>query len=183
MNKEKRMPHYDFPILPSTKIGALLDRYPELEDVLIGLAPPFKKLRNPLLRKGVAKVASLRHAAAVGGLPVNDLVNRLRAAVGQEAIVSEDASGSISYFSGQPEWFAAAKIVTSIDERATDPNKMPIVAVLQKAARLQAGEMLELVTTFLPAPGIEIMKRKGLRVWSVQQGPELIRTYVSKPCD
>jgi hypothetical protein len=96
--------------------------------------------------------------------------------VGQEAITSEDAGGSIPSFSGPPEWFAAAKIVSSIDERTT-------VAVLQKAAQLQSGEMLELVTTLLPAPGIDIMKRKGLRVWSVQQGPELIRTYVSKPCE
>jgi uncharacterized protein DUF1858 len=177
------VPAQAFPILPSTKVGALLDRYPELEDVLIGLAPPFKKLRNPLLRKGVARVASLKHAAAVGGMPVNDLVNKLRAAVGQEAISSEDTAGSLSYFSEQPEWFDTARIVTSIDERSSDPNQMPIVAVLQKAARLQAGEILELVTTFLPAPGIEIMKGKGLRVWSVQQGPELIRTYVAKPCD
>ncbi len=38
-------------------------------------------------------------------------------------------------------------------EEATDPNKMPIVAVMQKAAHLQTGEMLELVTTFIPAPG------------------------------
>lgn len=177
------MPAQAFPILPSTKVGALLDRYPELEDVLIGLAPPFKKLRNPLLRKGVARVASLKHAAAVGGMPVNDLVNKLRAAIGQEAISSEDTAGSLSYFSEQPEWFDTARIVTSIDERSSDPNQMPIVAVLQKAARLQAGEILELVTTFLPAPGIEIMKGKGLRVWSVQQAPELIRTYVAKPCD
>jgi uncharacterized protein DUF1858 len=180
MSRARRVPHYDFPILPSTKVGALLDRYPELEEILIGLAPVFKKLRNPLLRKGVAKVASLKQAAAVGGVPVNDLVNKLRAAVGQEAIASEDARESISYFSSEPEWFAASKIVISIDERAADPNKMPIVSILQKAVHLQAGEMLELVTTFLPAPGIEIMKRKGLRVWSVQQGPELIRTYVSK---
>jgi len=177
------VPDYDFPILPSTKVGALLDRYPELEDILIGLAPPFKKLRNPLLRKGVARVASLKHAAAVGGLPVKDLVNKLRAAVGQEIIASDDAGGSISDVSSQPEWFAAAKIVTSIDERTADPNVMPIVAVLQQAVHLQAGEMLELVTTFFPAPGIEIMKKKGLRVWSIQQGPGLVRTYVSKPCD
>jgi hypothetical protein len=173
--------YFDFPILPSTKVGALLERYPELEDVLIGLAPPFKKLKNPLLRKGVARVASQKHAAAVGGLPVKDLVNKLRAAVGQEVIASEDAGGPISYFSSQPEWFAGARIVMSIDERTTDPNVMPIVAVLQRAAHLQAGEMLELVTTFIPAPGIEIMNRKGLRVWSVQQGPKLVRTYISKP--
>jgi Domain of unknown function (DUF1858) len=176
----EKVPH-DFPILPSTKVATLLDRYPELEDVLIGLAPPFKKLKNPLLRKGVAKVASLKHAAAVGGISVSDLVNKLRAAVGQEAIASVGAGGSTSYFSGQPEWFAAANIVTSIDERTADPNKMPIVTVLQRATALQPGEMLELVTAFLPAPGIEIMKRKGLLVWSVQQAPELIRTYVSKP--
>ena len=175
------MANHDFPILPSTKVAALLERYPELEDVLIGLAPPFKKLKNPLLRKGVAKVASLKHAAAVGGMPVNDLVNKLRAAVGQGAISSSAADESVSCFSGQPEWFAAAKIVTSIDERAVKPNKMPIVAILQEAARLQPGEMSELVTTFLPAPGIEIMKHKGLLVWSLQQAPELIRTYVSRP--
>ena len=110
------MPDYDFPIVPSTKIGVLLDRYPELEDILIGLAPPFKKLKTPLLRNRVAMVTSLKHAAAVGGMPVNDLVTILRASVGQEAIASEDACGSISYFSGQPEWFAAGKIVPSIDE-------------------------------------------------------------------
>jgi hypothetical protein len=178
--QETNAPDYDFPILPSTKVGALLDRYPQLEEILIGLAPPFKKLRNPLLRKGVAKVASLKQAAAAGGLPVKELVNKLRAAVGQEAIASEHPSESISYFSGPPEWFATSKIVISIDERAADQDRMPIVAVLQEATRLQAGEMLELVTTFVPAPGIEIMKRKGLRVWSVREGAELIRTYVTK---
>src|SRR5262245_47053404 len=84
------MPDRDFPILPTTTIAALLDRYPHLEDVLIGLAPPFKKLKNPLLRRGVARVASLRHAAAVGGMSVDALVNTLRAAVGQSPIDPDD---------------------------------------------------------------------------------------------
>ena len=126
-------------------------------------------------------VASLAQAAAVGGMPVSELVNKLRAAVGQQAVTSEDFDGTISYFSSRPAWFGSAKIVVSIDETLTDPDKMPIVSVLQRAATLQPGEMLELVTTFLPAPGIGIMKQKGLLVWSVQQAPELIRTYVSKP--
>ena len=171
----------DFPILPSTKVATLLDRYPELEKVLIELAPPFKKLKNPFLRKGVAKVASLGQAAAVGGMPVDELVNKLRAAVGQEPVALGDSGKTVSYFSSQPEWFDATKIVASIDETVIDPDKMPIVSVLQRAVTLQPGEMLELVTTFLPAPGIEIMKRKGLLVWSLQQTPKLIRTYVSKP--
>jgi hypothetical protein len=174
---------YDFPILPSTNVGALLERYPELEDVLIELAPPFKKLKSPLLRKGIAKVASLKQAAAVAGMAIEELVNKLRAVVGQEPITLTDAGSPITCAPPQPEWFATSKVVTLIDARISEDTKMPIVRVLQEAARLQAGEMLELLTTFLPAPGIEIMKSKGLRVWWVQQGPELIRTYVSRACD
>ena len=175
------MTERDFPILPSTKVAALLDHYPELEDVLIGLAPPFKKLKNPILRRGVAKVASLRHAAAVGRMPVGELINKLRAAVGQEAIAPDEISDTISYFSSQPEWFDAKRIVASIDERESDANKMPVATLLQKAARLQPGEIVALITTFLPAPGIDIMRNKGYLVWSVKEGPELIRTYVSRP--
>ncbi|MFH1755446.1 MAG: DUF1858 domain-containing protein, partial [Candidatus Latescibacterota bacterium] len=54
-------------ITPDMKVSALLEAYPELEDVLIGIAPAFKKLRNPVLRRTVAKLTSLRQAAQVGG--------------------------------------------------------------------------------------------------------------------
>jgi hypothetical protein len=43
-------------IHPSTKVAQLLDAYPELEDVLIRMAPPFKAAKkfNPhFLRVGV----------------------------------------------------------------------------------------------------------------------------------
>lgn len=178
------MPEEELSIDPSTRVAALLDCYPELEDALIGIAPPFKKLKNPLLRKGVAKVASLRQVAAVGHVPVDDLVNWLRAAVGQEAIAVADAGGTASYFSSQPDWFDRTKIVASVDERergASDPDTMAITKVLPAATRLQQTEILELITTFLPAPGIDVMKGKGFLAWSVQEAPVLIRTYFTKP--
>ena len=153
----------DFSIKPSTKVGALLDRFPELEEVLVEVAAPFRKLRNPILRRSVAKVASLGQVAAVGRIPVDDLVNRLRAEVGQEPIGPEDVGRADAYFSNQPDWFDRTKVVASIDEREErDPDKMTLVTVLQRAARLQRTEIVELITTFLPAPGIEIMKSEGL---------------------
>jgi Domain of unknown function (DUF1858) len=178
---DNKMPESGFPILPSTKIAALLDHFPELEDLLVGLAPPFRKLKNPILRKSVARVATLQQAAAVGRMPVHILVNRLRAAVGQEELPSEEAAGdTASYFSPRPEWFAASKIVASIDEKACDPDKMPVVTLLQQAASLHPGEMLELITTFLPAPGIDILRKKGLHVWSKEDEAKLIHTYVAR---
>ncbi len=167
-------------ITPSTKVATLLDAYPQLEDVLIGIAPPFKKLKNPILRRSVAKVASLRQAAAVGRVPVEELVNKLRTAVGQEPIAPTEVGDTVSYFAEQPGWFDRSKIVSSLDERAVEEDKMPLVAVIRSATRLQEGEILELITTFLPAPGIDIMKKKGYLFWSKQGESELIRTYFTR---
>lgn len=161
---------------------ALLDAYPALEDVLIGLAPPFKKLKNPVLRRSVAKVASLAHVAAVAGMPAYQLVNQLRAAVGQPAMPAEDpARGTEDYFSAQPEWFETGRVAASLDERNADPNKMPIASVLQRVARLRTAEILELITDFLPAPGIEAMRKKGFLVWCVREQENVVRTYFYKP--
>ena len=168
------------PITPDTKVATLLSHYPELEEVLIGIAPPFKKLRNPILRRSVAKVASLRQAAAVGRVPIDEVVNKLRAEVGQAPISSEAIPDTTSYFLSQPDWFDGDKVVASIDEQEVDPNVMPLNPLLLRATKMEEGEILELVTAYLPAPGIDIMREKGFAVWPVEQG-ELIKTCFSKP--
>jgi hypothetical protein len=169
-------------IEPSTRVAALLESYPQLEEVLIELAPPFKKLRNPVLRGSVAKVASLRQAAAVARIPVNELVNKLRAAVGQSPLVFDDATDETSYCGEQPEWFDVAKVVTSIDEaEGSEGDPMPLVQLLRAADKLQPSEIVELKTTFLPAPGIDAMKKKGFLVWTHEPEPGVFRSYFSKP--
>ena len=171
----------DFPIEASTKVAALLERYPELEDVLIALAPAFAKLRNPLLRRSVAKVASIGHAAAVAHVPVVELINTLLSAVGQELLDAGDAGDAPSYFSERPKWFDPANVMASIDE-INDPleDTMPLVRINEKFHQLESSEILELVTNHLPAPGIDIMKKRGCLVWCVEDSPGLIRTYFRK---
>ncbi len=176
------MPHDDRAITPATKVADLLAHYPELEDVLIAMAPPFRKLKNPVLRRSVAKVASLRQAAAVARLPVGEMVNKLRAAVGQQTLLVEEAGDDASYFTSRPDWFVPTNVVASIDEReSADADEMPLKRVIQEATSLQEGQLLELITTFLPAPGIDVMKAKGFRVWPAEEESGLIRTYFSKP--
>jgi len=57
-----------------TKIGDLLDAYPFLLDYLLTQSPKFSKLKNPVLRKTVAALASVSKAAALGGLDADDLL-------------------------------------------------------------------------------------------------------------
>jgi hypothetical protein len=146
------------------------------------MAPPFKKLKNPLLRKSVGKVATLQQAAAVGRISVENLVNKLRTEVGQETIIVDEGEDGDIYFFDQPDWFDHSKVVASIDEsQSAESDKMTLASVTREASRLKQKEILELIASFLPAPGIDIMREKGFLVWSVQEGPELVKTYFFKP--
>jgi hypothetical protein len=166
-------------ITPETKVAELLTHYPELEDVLIGMAPPFKKLRNPILRRSVAKITSLRQAAAVGRISVDDMVNQLRAVVGQAPISAAASAPEDDYYGKQPDWFDKERIVASLNEADIDPDVMPLNPVISRASKLSEGEIVEFITHYLPAPAIDIMQNKGYLTWTVQQG-DVTKTYFSK---
>ena len=61
-------------ITPETRVGPLLDAHPELEDPLVAFVPAFDKLKNPVLRRTVARFATLEHAARVGGVALPELL-------------------------------------------------------------------------------------------------------------
>jgi hypothetical protein len=166
------------PITPDMRVAALLREYPETEELLIGLAPAFEKLRNPMLRRSVARVATLAQAAAVGRMSSATLVNTLRAAVGQRPVES-DPSDASTYFEAQPEWFDPNAVTIVLRDEEIDPTVMPINPLLRAAKDLGDGEIAELVTSHLPAPGIDILRAKGYRTWTLDEG-HVIKTYVSK---
>jgi hypothetical protein len=178
-SEDEQMSQDELEITPAVTVHALLEAYPELEEVLIGIAPPFKKLRSPLLRKSVAKVATIKHISSVGNVPLNDLLNTLREAVGQSS--STESYADEEYFGEQPEWFAAEKVSLSIDEnKVADKNTMTLVTILTEAKNVRQGEIIELVTSFLPAPGIDILKSKGYSVWTHRVSDDLMKSYFLK---
>ena len=63
-----------------TKLDALLKTYPFLLEFLAGWSPKFDKLRNPLLRNTVGKLATLDQIATLGDVPLDKLL----AAIGEE---------------------------------------------------------------------------------------------------
>jgi hypothetical protein len=166
-------------ISPKTKVGELLDAFPQLEDVLLELSPSFAKLKNPILRKTVARVASLQQAAMVGGLKVDELVNRLRKEVGQDLFGSE--SENVQYLAViPPDWFNETQVVQRFDASPIiNSGGSPMADILTLAKELQQGEILEIKTPFVPAPIIDMLKDKGFKSFSVQKGDEVV-SYFAK---
>jgi hypothetical protein len=167
-------------ISPKTKIGELLEAWPQLEDVLIEMSPVFEKLRNPILRRTVARVATIQQVSVVGGIPVEDIVNRLRAETGQMAETNVNEAVTDTH-EEQPSWFNEEKITTRYDSTPViNAGESPMTEVLARANELISGEILELQSPFIPAPVLDILQRKNFKTWSVQKG-NIFFNYILKP--
>ncbi len=167
-------------ITPETKVARLLEEYPQLEEKLIQLAPAFAKLRNPLLRRTVAKVTTLRQAAKVGNIPLATLVNSLRAEVGQstEDIAVEETGSDKAE---APEWFDESKIVERLDARAMiERGEQPMGTVMSGLSRLNPGEIYELTTGFVPAPLIDLAVKQGFSSFHCTETADIVRVYFRK---
>lgn len=167
-------------ITPKTKIRELIDAYPELEEALIEMAPAFCKLKNPLLRKTIARVTTLNQAAAVGKVNAASLVNRLRTLVGQSELASGDENFSDSS-SDVPFWFNPEKVIESVDARPMLAQGIhPVTEVFERLTGMQNGEILLLISGFPPAPLIDKAKNKGYEVFMHQKDEDEFHTFFLK---
>lgn len=166
-------------ITPDTRVAELLKNFPELEELLVTLSPDFAKLRNPILRRTVAKVTTLRQAAKIGKLSVGELINTLRRAAGLPDMNSE--SDSNSQPESRPEWVTGRDLAQSFDAGPLiESGGNPLATVLAHVKLLEAGKRYELLTPFLPAPLIDILRGKGFLTWSEQGPAGIYHTHVTR---
>ncbi|AFN74350.1 hypothetical protein MROS_1111 [Melioribacter roseus P3M-2] len=163
-------------ITPNTIVGDLLRDYPELEDKLIEIAPVFSKLKNPVLRKTVAKVATLKQAAQIAGMPVAMLINKLRSEVNMGQIDIEHDKEEIKE---KPDWVSEGKIVNEYDASIDIENGLhPAAKVTREILSLNENDIYLLITPFLPAPLIKIIEDKGYKTYSEQIDNQTWHTYI-----
>lgn len=164
-------------ITPRTKISDLLEAYPELEDTLIEKSPPFKKLKNPVLRKTIARITTIGQAAIIGNLNVETLVNCLREKAGQSNLVFDNETDS-TFVTARPAWFNTVNIVEVIDTRdMLNAGEHPVHIVLAAVKKLKENELLKIIAPFLPAPLIEKAASLGSKHWIDKQGEEFYVIY------
>lgn len=175
------------PITPQTRVGDLLDAYPQLEEVLIRQAPAFKALRHPILRRTVAKVATLEKAAQVGGIPVQDLVSALRQAIGLsagETGAEGDGAPAATVLGPQdapPAWVREGEVQVTIDAEAMlAAGEVPLSRVQRALQEVGVGQLVKILSRFHPAPLVEAVERAGHRTCVVQAGPNTFHTFLCR---
>jgi len=154
-----------FHITPHTKIADLLDTYPEIEDFLITLVPTFSKLKNPILRNTIGKLATIEQASKVGEVPMPFLINALNEKLGlvPDAVLNADEN--------QKEEFKIIKGNISQVINADDiinSGGTPVSAVLGGLRKLEDEQILQLDCTFHPAPLIDKAKDAGYKAYETR---------------
>jgi hypothetical protein len=166
-------------ITPETRVAQLLEDYPELEQVLIDTAPAFARLRNPVLRRTIARVTSLARAAEVAGIPVRALVVRLREAAGEAVDDAPDAAAApAAAADGPASWVDPAQVRWTVDAEALlAAGQEPVSEVMQRCRELGLHDLGLIRSSFRPAPLIEVLEGKGYRTAVVRSEDSFV-TFV-----
>ncbi|MGC9334042.1 MAG: DUF1858 domain-containing protein [Anaerolineae bacterium] len=165
----------DLIIAPKTKISELIKAFPQLEGILIDYVPAFEKLKNPVLRRTVARVTTLQQAAAIGSVNVEDLINRLRAEVGQDLFAG---GATAAYTTEQPGWFAEDRVVAELDARGMlAAGEQPINQVMADLQALDQGDIYRLVAPFIPAPLVDKASSLGISHWITRRDDQEFIIY------
>lgn len=173
------MGNQDLEITPKTKVGELLDEFPELEEVLIKLVPTFSKLKNPVLRRTIARITTLQQASLVGNIAIDKLINTLRKEVGQN--IMDHSHPTHIENTEAPKWFSADKISVTFDARETIASGgHPLEAVFSRVSQIEDGQIFLLITPFMPAPLIDKVKAKGYLNWTKQEGTAFNNYFIKE---
>lgn len=148
------------------KVSDLLDAYPQLEGTLLELSPAFSKLRNPILRRTVAKVTTLQQAAKVAGISPILLLETLRQAAGLPIDNSNESIDIENEQKNKPEWFGEMNITIRFDARPIiESGENPMQEIIRLSKELQNNQIMELTAPFKPVPIMDLLKSKGFEVW------------------
>lgn len=141
-----------------TVVAEAIAADPGVIDRLVAFNPTFKKLRNPVLRKVMARLVNFGDAAKVAGVPLAAL---LAAANGEAPPAAAAPSEPVG---DAPAWIADAEAKASarLDVRPLlAAGEEPLGAIMRAAATVKAGEYLVLDAPFDPAPLRRVLANKG----------------------
>jgi len=161
-----------------TKIADLLNDYEGMKDILIEINPKFKKLNNPILRRTLAKVATVKQASIVGGMKPLELLNRLREAVGQPIIRDDEVEEEKEKEQNVPEWIGENPKEILDANQLLDEEKNPLAEANRALKRLRDGDILLIKSDFKPEPLIDEFSKRGYEVYSSSVDEEQFFTYI-----
>jgi hypothetical protein len=162
--------HMMMRITPQTRLNRVLDLHPDVVAYIVALNPgDFARLRQPLMRRLMAPRITLSRVAAMGHVPVAELLDHIAALTG--AVVAEEVVEPVLPQSpGElPSWVTAADPRTTqtvnllpLDATLTTDPLLPVITAIKALA---PGDVLLIKHQWEPQPLYDIWTKMGHLAW------------------
>ena len=162
----------------NTKIAYLIKANPLTIDTISEINKHFRKLKNPILRRTLAKRVTIREAAKIGGVTVEHFLGKLQAigfSIENETTKHSETNNNTMDFDINDEKITELDVRPNI-EAGNDPFKIIMGAI----KGLNDGEILKIINSFEPIPLINILNKKGYASKVERPDDGVVVTYFKK---
>lgn len=165
----------------NTKISKIISNTPASIDAIVSLSKHFEKLRIPILRKTLASRVTIKQAAKIGGVSVNDFFEKLSPLGFTYDLASNDNLNLKQNEVNMQVSQLFHENVQDLDVRGLlKQNIDPFNVIMEALEKLPEGNALNIINTFEPIPLINILSKKGYSHYTVQKDKLLTYTYFKK---
>ncbi len=151
-------------VTKNTKISRILREDINAIDTIASINKHFKKLKNPVLRRVLAPRVTVKDAAKIGNVSINEFLNKLEQ-IGFEVIYEDEITTDTSS-NNETITIDNLKIVP-LDVRPTiNSGADPFKEIMGAIKKMKEDETLQLINIFEPTPIIQILEEKGFTSWT-----------------
>jgi len=163
----------------NTKISRILRENKQAIDTIASINPHFKKLNNPVLRRVLAPRVTVKDAARIGNITINEFLKKLEN-IGFQVVYEKQENEKDKEKTTTNTIEDSSEIVT-LDVRPTiETGADPFKEIMNAVKNMKDAETLKVINVFEPIPLITILKEKGYKTWTNEINANEFHTYFLK---
>ncbi len=151
------------PVMGRDNVKEVLDRHPELKDVLVRLSPKFKRIQSPVLYHTLARFATFRDAARATGVSLCEILHTINRSLGVEKELVDQMPECISQSAAQEALPPSSPLTwqEGPERFIYDEGSRDLLAL--RIQRLRPGESIVILSVERPDLLIRIAHGLGMK--------------------
>ncbi len=158
-----------------TKISFLVDHHPAAIDTLVTITTKFRKLRNPVLRKLLAKRATISMAAGIAGCSLDSFFEKLKP-LGFEKELSKPSLLQETKVA-EKRTFKPEEVIDLDVREILAKDRDPLPGIMKKFRSLGSNKALRIINSFEPTPLMKLLGNQGYHSFTEIPFPGVFHTF------
>ncbi len=163
----------------NSKISRILRENRNAVDTIASINKHFKKLNNPVLRRVLAPRVTIKDAAKIGNISINEFLKRLEN-IGFDVVYDNESAINASSDEKNKPNTTISKLIKLDVRPIMETGADPFSEIMGALKEMKDDETLELINIFEPVPIIQILQEKGYQSWTEKKSDNEYHTYFTK---